>query len=255
MFSKLAKLIAPAVLTLVAGPAFAQHHGGGGHAGGGHFGGYHGGYSGGYHGGYYGGYRGGNYGGFRGYRGYGYGYGGFGYPFLGWYGLGYGGLGYGGYGYWPGYGGYGSTFPYYSSYSYPYYSGYSYPSTYYGGYTSPYVFDGYSYQAVPPTVIGSTPVTTAGVIQAGGVTGGSVISTPAAPAPAEVTVVVPDGAHVWFNGKETTTTGGNRVFTSPTLQPGQEAVLSVKAEWGGITREMQIPIQAGDKKSILLGQS
>lgn len=230
MSLQLVKFIAPAVLCLAPAPAFAQHHGGhGGSHHGGHMGGYHGGYHSGYHSGYYGGYRGGSYGGYRGGYGYG-GYGGFGYPFLGGYGLGYG-LGYGGLGFGR-YGGYGYSSPYYYSrgYSSPYYSsGYYYPS-----YSS-----GYYYPA--------TPVIDSGVIQTGGY---AVPSAPAAAAAAQVTVLVPEGAQVWFDGKEAAATGTSRVFTSPVLQPGQSSVLAVKARWDGSNREMQLPIQAGDKMTV-----
>jgi uncharacterized protein (TIGR03000 family) len=230
MSMRLIKFVAPIILAVAAGPASAQHggHGGGGHAGGGYHGGggYHAGY-GGYHAGY-GGYRGGYYRGYGGYRGYGYGGYGYGYPYYG-YGLGYG-LGYGGYGYGLGYGGYG--------YSYPYSSGYSYPNTYGGTY----------YPSSTPALTGS------GIVQTSGYTPAtSVTSTEAAPA--TVTLIVPNDAKVWFNGKEDTTTGTSRVFTSPTLQPGESSVLSVKARWDGNDRTVQLPIQAGDKMRVDLRET
>src|SRR5262245_46544778 len=67
--------LAAAALLLMAGPGWAQHHGGGGHVGGGHVSsGWHGG---GWHGGYYPYHQG-----YYGYRSY---Y----YPYRSWYGLGY----------------------------------------------------------------------------------------------------------------------------------------------------------------------
>jgi uncharacterized protein (TIGR03000 family) len=131
----------------------------------------------------------------------------------------YSSFGYGGYGY--GYGGY----------SYPSY-GYSYPA-------SNYYYPN-SYYTVPGGVI---PVS------------GSYLTDPtpapsAVPAPAIVTVVVPQGAQVWFDGKEATGTGTDRVFTSPTLQPSQPATLAVKASWGGNTYSMQLSIRAGDKSRV-----
>jgi uncharacterized protein (TIGR03000 family) len=138
---------------------------------------------------------------------------------IGGYGLGYG-LGYGGYGYGLGYGGYGyNTYP-----SYDYSGAYAYPAT--------------------PTVVGG------GIVQASGLAPSAPAPTPTVAGPANVTVVVPDGAQVWFDGKETTSTGGSRVFTSSTLQPDQTAVLSVKARWNGNTYSMQLPIHAGDKFSV-----
>jgi uncharacterized protein (TIGR03000 family) len=226
MSMRLVKLIAPAVLFLAPTSAPAQHHGGGhsgGHAGSYH-GGYHSGYSG-YHSGYYGGYggyRGYGYGGYGGYGypllGYGLGYGGYGYPFLG-FGLGYRGLGYGGYG------GYG--------YSSPYYSGYTYPNT----------SDWYYPTATPP-VIG-------GVVQASATDRDVPVATSATAAPATITAIVPNGAQLWFNGKETAATGTSRVFTSPTLQPDQQpAVLEIKARWDGNMHSMQLPMHAGDKVTV-----
>ena len=217
MTLRLVTLLAPAVLLLGADPVLAQRRGGGG--GGARMGGYSGGYRGGYSGGY-GGYRGG-YG-----PGYGYGgLGGYGSPFAGGYGLGYGGLGYGGLGY----GGYGSGYGRYGS---------SYSS---GGYSYPMSGYGYSDYA--------TPTVTGGVIP----TSGTEVYSPspaAVAAPAMVTIVVPEGAQVWCDGKEVSGTGTSRVFNSPVLEPGRSSVLSVKARWDGRDREMRLPIQAGDKMSV-----
>jgi len=159
--------------------------------------------------------------------------GGSGFGAYGYGGFGYGGLGYGGYGY--GYGGYGYNTPSYNNYSYstPYYGGYTYPAT--------------------PTVVGN-PVMQAGgfevgnsVSQAGGISSSTGTTTPT---PALVTIVVPEGAEVWFDGKLDAGNGTSRVFVSPALKPGQSTTLSVKAKWGGSTRELNLPIQAGDKMSV-----
>jgi uncharacterized protein (TIGR03000 family) len=169
-------------------------------------------HGGGYRGGYVGGYRGGYYGGYRGYYPGGYGYWGNGYPYSGFW-LGYG-LGLGSrLGYGLGYG-----------YGYPYSGGYSYPYT-----------DSSYYPTVPSVPLDNTLVP----------------STPSAtPAPATVTFMVPNGAEVWFDGKETPTTGTTRVFTSPILQPDQSEVLSVRAVWDGSARTMQVPLHAGDNMTI-----
>ena len=228
MSLQLLKFVAPIALFLAPGPLLAQHHAGGhsgGHAGGYHGGAYHGG--GGHYGGY-GGSRGGYYGGYSGYRG-GYGYGS---PFLGGYGLGGYGLGYGGFGYGGlGYGGlgYGRLGSGGYGYSVPYSS---------GGYYAP--VNGWYTDPVSPI--------DAGVIQASGT--GSIAVTSEVAAPAQVTVLVPDGAQVWFDGKEAAGSGGSRVFTSPTLQPGQSSTLAVKARWAAGNGEMQLPIRAGDKMTV-----
>jgi uncharacterized protein (TIGR03000 family) len=78
--------------------------------------------------------------------------------------------------------------------------------------------------------------------------------TPTMAAPATVTVIVPAGAQVWFNGTEDTTSGPNRVFTSSVLQPGQTVVLSIKTRVNGSATEMELPITAGDKMSVDLSR-
>lgn len=235
------------------GAHFGGGHIGGGHIGGGHIGGFHygGGHLGGYHPGYYGGgYHGGYYGGYRhsGFYGGRYGLYGFGYPYYGGYGLG---LGYG-YGY-PLYGGLsyslGSGY-----YGYPYYGSYSYPY-YYGSYGYPYSYGGYSYAA--PAVLGAAATTTSTSLYtpalSSSVTDPAVVpssGTSTAAGTGSVTVVVPSGAQLWFDGKETDTGSASRVFTSQKLEPGQVKTLSVKARWDGSTREMQLPVQAGDNMTV-----
>ncbi len=143
------------------------------------------------------------------------GYGGYGY-----------GLGYSNFGYRLGYGNYG-----YGNYGYNNY-GYGYPT--------PYTNGMYDYP---------TPLTNGtGVIQSGGF-------APVNPAsPAVVTVIVPLGAQVWFDGVETNNAGMGRSFTSPVLQPGQTSVLSVKILSNGSSREMQLPIRSGDRMSVDLSR-
>jgi uncharacterized protein (TIGR03000 family) len=63
-------------------------------------------------------------------------------------------------------------------------------------------------------------------------------------------VLVPDRAQVWFDKKETPTTGTSRVFTSAAIQPDQSVNLTVQARWDGSTRTMVLPLRAGDKMSI-----
>jgi uncharacterized protein (TIGR03000 family) len=63
-------------------------------------------------------------------------------------------------------------------------------------------------------------------------------------------VVVPAGAELWFDGKETDKAVTNRVFTSASLPPNQSSVLTVKAKWNGITREMQLVIRPGDSTTV-----
>ncbi|HEX4607052.1 MAG TPA: TIGR03000 domain-containing protein, partial [Urbifossiella sp.] len=133
---------------------------------------------------------------------------------------GYGGLGYGYGGY--GYGGYGSSSPYYGGSAYP--------------------LGGSYYPSATPPLLGNYVAPQAGVA-----------SVPAAAAAAAtVTVVVPDGAQVWFDGAEAKADGSNRVFTSPVLQPGQSSVLSVRVLADGSNRTMNLPLRAGDGITVNL---
>jgi uncharacterized protein (TIGR03000 family) len=225
-------LVAPLAMALAVGTAAAQHgggHGGGGHGGGGgHPGGGHpgGGHPGGGHpgGAYY--HSGGAYyhpGG--GYYHHSY-YGGYGYPFIG--------LGYGGFGY-PysglGYGGYGYGRPYYGGgyYDNGYYSnGYGYPAGY--GYTAPVVPAGYSAGYTPSQPVAPAPV--------------------GDPAPATLTVIVPDGAQLWFDGTPSDQTGPRRTFTTPPINPGQTQTVVVKMTTGGGPVTMPLQLRAGDKTTV-----
>ncbi len=200
--------------------------------------------------GYYGGYgRGLGYGGY----GLGYGYGGYGLGLgtglglglgLG-YGLGgYGGYGYGGYGL-GGYGGYGSGYGGYGLGSGVY--GYGAPASGYGGYSSGYPTGNGAYGVPPygaanPYAPGSQPVNPE-----------ANYPPPQQPAPqqqvpqqqvpqepppvqrnentAEVTVVVPEGAELWFNGAKTSQPGTQRKFVTPALTPGEDFTYALKARW------------------------
>ncbi|HWG47817.1 MAG TPA: TIGR03000 domain-containing protein [Gemmataceae bacterium] len=48
---------------------------------------------------------------------------------------------------------------------------------------------------------------------------------------AEVTVVVPESAELWFNGTKTTQKGPERKFVTPPLTPGEDFIYTVKARW------------------------
>jgi uncharacterized protein (TIGR03000 family) len=67
---------------------------------------------------------------------------------------------------------------------------------------------------------------------------------------ARLTVVVPRGAELWFNGTKTSQTGLRREFDTPPLTPGQDFRYSIKARWteGGrpveVTRTVQVRANA-----------
>jgi len=194
--------------------------------------------------GYYGGYgRGLGYGGY----GLGYGYGGYGLGLGTGLGLGYGlGYGLGGYGYRSyglggfgfsgyssGYGGYGLGTGVY---------GYGAPAADHGGYRSGYpsTNDGSRappYRAASPYGPDSQPLNP----QANYPPPQQQVPQqriPQEPPPvqraentAEVTVVVPEGAELWFNGAKTSQPGAQRKFVTPALTPGEDFTYALKARW------------------------
>jgi uncharacterized protein (TIGR03000 family) len=198
-------VIATAALMVQAGPVEAQHggHGGGGHGGGFHGGGYHGG---GYHGG---GYHYGN------------------HPYSGYH------------AYHPDYHGY-HVHPYYGSGYYPYYSGgWAYPY-YDSGYEPYYSGTGYDpyYSAYSPLGSDAVIVPTTSSAQAPDTGSASplITATPSgAPAsaggPAQITVRLPAGADLWFEGTKMSATGPVREFSTPPLTPGQRYTYSIRARW------------------------
>jgi hypothetical protein len=164
------------------------------------------------------------------YLGYGYPYGGYGYP--------YGGLGIGG--------------------RYPNYSGYGYGLTPPPGYGPGYPIrvgdygertygdSGPAYPAVlgvpatvdavpgadipPPRPVGE------GKEQPGG-------------GVAVVTVLVPDGADLWFDGEEQEDKTSCQYVSKP-IPAGQAKTLEIKVKWDGSTSTLRVPLRAGDKMTI-----
>lgn len=244
-------LAAPLALALAAGPAAAQHHGGGGHAGGhaggAHMGGAHpgGAYHGGaYHGGaYHGGYGGGYAGGYRGGSG-GVGFG-YGSPFYG-YGVPFGGLGYGygsgiGIGFGRGvYSGYGGAYGGLWGYPAPRAAGYGYGG-YGGGIGVPALVGGSAAALYPsPAVTLTAPAAPANPTPANGGTD----------APAAVTLVVPANAEVTINGDPVKATNGRIEYTTGTLEAAAPYYLDVKVRQGGQEYTMRVPVKAGDRSTI-----
>jgi uncharacterized protein (TIGR03000 family) len=206
-------------LMLSSGAAMAAH--GGVHFGGAHFGGI----------GRYGGiYRGGigRYGGF--YRG------GLGYYRPGYYGYGYrrGLFGYGLYGL-----GYGYPYGYYGSgwnYGYPYSNfgyGYGYPYGYGNAnvytYTSPSVE---SYSSYYPSQSEARPNDNT----------------------AQLKIVVPVDAELWFNGVKTAQAGTERHFISPALAPGKNYTYAIEARWmengKPVEQTRSVHVHANDREVV-----
>jgi len=130
-----------------------------------------------------------------------------------------------------GYWGWPGNYPYYNSYYDSYYP-YGYEPYYpyaYGGDTYMPPADYYPGDAVVP---GTAPLPATVAV------------------PAQVDLIVPDPlAQVWFNDYLTTSTGTNRQFTTPDLQPGTDYTYSVKATWmqngQPMAREYIVQVRAG----------
>jgi uncharacterized protein (TIGR03000 family) len=66
---------------------------------------------------------------------------------------------------------------------------------------------------------------------------------------AHITVNVPEGARLWFEGKLTTSTGPIRYFHSPPLTPGSQYHYKVRASWNEngheVTQTQQVKVTSG----------
>jgi uncharacterized protein (TIGR03000 family) len=136
---------------------------------------------------------------------------------------------------WPPYGPYYP--PYYPPYPYPYYPPY-YPGGYSPDFTVPDYYGGYTDSANPY----SDRPTTAVLPKIEG--NNAVIHVRVPLALADVT----------FDGYQTSTTGMNRVFTTPELEPGKTYTYSVTANWseGGLPRSVTktVQVKAGESTTV-----
>jgi uncharacterized protein (TIGR03000 family) len=73
---------------------------------------------------------------------------------------------------------------------------------------------------------------------------------------ADITVQVPQGATLWFDGTKTNQTGAVRSFISPPLQAGRKYAYDVRARWteNGKVREENrtVQVHAGDRLQVNL---
>jgi uncharacterized protein (TIGR03000 family) len=69
--------------------------------------------------------------------------------------------------------------------------------------------------------------------------------------PAEITLLVPPNAEVWFDGNKTQLTGPERMFRTPPLTPGRDYSYQLRIRWteGGRSAERQrrVIVHAGDE--------
>ena len=218
MLTRFGALAMVSAVFAMAGPALAQHHGGGGHGGGFHSGSPH---IGGFHSGglHFGGFHSDRFHDGRFHHDSRIRHGGF---FPGFY-YGY----YAPYEYYPSYGYY-PPYSYYPSYDLGYGAGsdLGYPDSY-GGVAPSYPSGYLTFEpawTMPPAVA-SQPDTTA-----------------------HVTVTVPADAELWVDGSKTTSTGSVREFQSPPLTPGQYAY-EIRAHWTEngreVTQTQKVAVSAG----------
>lgn len=185
-----------------------------------------------------------------------------GYYRPGYYGQYYRGFGYYGapYGYRvvvsPGWGwGYSGFGPFYGGYSMAY-GGYGYPAPSYGSPLGGYSYPSPSYDNGNPVPYTNPPATTESDYPP------PPQSTPQRPMPqrqlppptrdpqeeaeparentAHLTVVVPDGTELWFNGTKTGVTGTRREFDTPPLTPGETYRYTIKARWSKDGKPVEI---------------
>jgi uncharacterized protein (TIGR03000 family) len=128
---------------------------------------------------------------------------------------------------------------YYSPYGY--YGGRAY-SPYYQGYG--YSYAPSYYYAEPTYVVPATQIRQA-----------YYPAPVAAQQSARMIVLVPAaGAQVWFDGNATSQQGLERVFESPSLEPGHNFSYTVKARWlengQAVTRERRVNVQAGQSVTV-----
>ena len=84
------------------------------------------------------------------------------------------------------------------------------------------------------------------------------LAFPAGERPANITLRVPAGAQVFFDGDTTRQTGTVRQFVSPPLPQGPDYHYAVRVEWkeGGrsVTRTRRLTVHAGDQVNMSFGQ-
>ncbi|GIW79353.1 MAG: hypothetical protein KatS3mg105_1160 [Gemmatales bacterium] len=77
---------------------------------------------------------------------------------------------------------------------------------------------------------------------------------PTESAPALLNLIVPADAKVEINGQQTTSTGTNRSFETPALDPNKDYTFKIKATWNGpngkVTRTREVSARAGEQLTV-----
>lgn len=72
---------------------------------------------------------------------------------------------------------------------------------------------------------------------------------------AMLSVQAPSDAKIWLQDKETTSSGSERVFTSPPLKAGQDYSYTVKAQWKvsgkSVEQTQTVTVRAGERAGLL----
>jgi uncharacterized protein (TIGR03000 family) len=137
---------------------------------------------------------------------------------------------------------------------------------YYGGYRHPYAgygyrpyYDSFGYSPNFYDDSGYSPLYDGGATYGTSAAGANQASypPPAAEIPsdtsAHVTVTVPPGAEIWFDGTATTSTGTVRQFESPPLTPGKHSY-EILARWNEngheVTQTQRVEVTPGANVSV-----
>lgn len=141
--------------------------------------------------------------------------------------------------FWPGFG-VGFGVPFYSGFGYPYDSGFGYAD--YGSEYGP-DYGGPDVIAPQPDIAAYPPAETAPM--------------PGANGSARMTVQLPADAQLWIDGQPTSQTGSVRSFETPVvLDPGREYSYHLKAQWVAngqpVTRERKVTFHAGNQAMVNL---
>ena len=101
-----------------------------------------------------------------------------------------------------------------------------------------------SYPITPPNYTGRNPVSPLSVVTDN---------------TAQVDVRLPAAAELWFDGHQTAQTGSDRTFRTPDLEPGQDYVYTIRAQWAAdgkpVEETRKVTVHAGDHLAVRFPQT